>query len=167
MLTIWSTLILAGIYFFVPETYHLVLLHNRAIAIRKSTGDPRYQAGIGKMSRSIAHTILWSCTRPFQLLILEPMLLLLCIFTAFLLGIVSLSRAITLGFSNVYHFPCNRLAGLHWIITGMALGTSAGPLWRHNCIRLVQHTRAPPSLDSASPPAIAGSILVPSATHIH
>ena len=137
------------------------------LQIRKSTGDPRYQAGIGKTSRSIAHTILGSCTWPFQLLILEPMLLLLCIFTAFLAGIVSLSRAISLVFLNVYHSPCNILAGLSlahyqdgpWDLGRPALATQLHPP------RTAPRTS--PSPDSASPPAIVGSILVPSAIHIH
>ena len=154
---------LAGIYFFVPETYHLVLLRDRAIAIRKSTGDPRYQAEIEKTSRSIAHTIIWSCARPFQLLAFEPMLLLLCIFTAFLLGVVYLFfEAIPLVFSDVYHFSLEQI-GMAFIglIVGMVLGTLTDPLWRHNYIRLVQSHSDISEPEFRLPPAIAGSILVP------
>ena len=109
VLTVWSALMITGIYFFVPGTYHLVLLRNRVIATHKLTGDPQYRAEIRETSCPIAHTTLWSCTRPSQLLVCEPMLF-LCIFTALSLAYVPFS-AIPLDFSNVYHFPCNRLAG--------------------------------------------------------
>ena len=64
---------LALIVFFVPETYHPVLLRNKAIRMRKETGNPAYWAPIERMSRSITKTVLWSCIRPFQLLFFEPM----------------------------------------------------------------------------------------------
>jgi hypothetical protein len=64
---------LALIVFFVPETYHPVLLRNKAIRLRKETGNPAYWAPIERMSRSITKTVLWSCIRPFQLLFFEPM----------------------------------------------------------------------------------------------
>jgi hypothetical protein len=58
---------------FVPETYHPVLLRNKAIRLRKETGNVEWIAPIEKMSRSIPKTVLWSCIRPFELLIFEPM----------------------------------------------------------------------------------------------
>lgn len=61
------------IVFFVPETYHPVLLRRKAIRLRKETGNQEWIAPIEKLDRSIAKTVLWSCIRPFQLLFLEPM----------------------------------------------------------------------------------------------
>jgi hypothetical protein len=58
---------------FVPETYHPVLLRNKAIRLRKETGNPEWIAPIEKLERSIPKTVLWSCIRPFQLLCFEPM----------------------------------------------------------------------------------------------
>lgn len=64
---------LALIVLFVPETYHPVLLRNKARMLRKETGDANWIAPIEKLSRSIPKTVLWSCIRPFQLLFFEPM----------------------------------------------------------------------------------------------
>lgn len=50
-----------------------VLLRRKAIQLRKETGDSRYKAPIEVMDRTVAQTVLWSCIRPFQLLVLEPM----------------------------------------------------------------------------------------------
>jgi hypothetical protein len=61
------------IAFFVPETYHPVLLRRKAIRLRKETGNQEWIAPIEKLDRSIAKTVLWSCIRPFQLLFFEPM----------------------------------------------------------------------------------------------
>jgi MFS family permease len=73
LLMIWSGVQLVIITIFVPETYKPVLLRQKAIKLRKETGDSRWQAPIEKMERSILNTILLSCKRPFELLFLEPM----------------------------------------------------------------------------------------------
>lgn len=83
-LMIWSAFNLVAIAVFVPETYHPVVLRTKARKMRLDTGDSRYFASIEKMDKSIAHTVMWSTIRPFQLLILEPMCLNLCIFSAIL-----------------------------------------------------------------------------------
>ena len=90
VLLIWTGVQLCFIVFFIPETYHPVLLRQKARRIRKETDDGRYLAPIERMSRSIPMTIAWSCIRPFQLLILEPMVLNLCLLSAVLLGILYL-----------------------------------------------------------------------------
>lgn len=73
MLLIWAGIQLALIVLFVPETYHPVLLRQKARKLREQTGEPRWKAPIEKLDRSVARTVMWSCIRPFQLLILEPM----------------------------------------------------------------------------------------------
>jgi hypothetical protein len=45
---------LAMILFLVPETYHPVLLRNKARRMRKETGKQRLHAPIEKMDRSIS-----------------------------------------------------------------------------------------------------------------
>ena len=136
---IWSVFMLASLYIFVPETYHPVLLRDRAISLRKSTGDPRYRAPIEKMTRSITQTVLWSCIRPFELLIFEPMLLFLGTFTALLLGILYLFfQAFPLVFANVHHFSLQQI-GLTFLglIVGMCLGVFTGSIWRKHYAHLV------------------------------
>jgi hypothetical protein len=73
VLLIWAGVQLALIVFFVPETYHPVLLRQKAVKLRKESKEERWIAPIERMDRSIARTVLWSCIRPFQLLVLEPM----------------------------------------------------------------------------------------------
>jgi MFS family permease len=73
VLLIWAGVLLCLIILFVPETYHPVILRKKAIKLRKQTGEPRWQAPIEKLDRSVARTVMWSCIRPFQLLFLEPM----------------------------------------------------------------------------------------------
>lgn len=90
VLLIWAGVQLSLIILFVPETYHPVLLRQKAQRLRKETGNEAWKAPIERLSRSIPKTVLWSCIRPFQLLIFEPMCLNLCILSAILLGILYL-----------------------------------------------------------------------------
>lgn len=163
LLAIWSFFILVSLYFFVPETYHPVLLRQRAIALREATGDPRYRAPIEKLDRSITRTVLYSCTRPFQLLIFEPMVSLLCTFTAILLGVLYLFfQAFPLVFSNVYHFE-EQIIGCTFLglLVGMVLGILTDPLWARNRHRLIANNNGVSEPEFRLPPAIAGAVLVP------
>nr|POE49017.1 efflux pump atb [Quercus suber] len=90
ILVIWAGLEWLLIFLFVPETYAPVLLRRKAISLREETGDTRWKAPIEKMQKSVTKTVLWSCIRPFQLLIFEPMVLSLCLTSAILLGVLYL-----------------------------------------------------------------------------
>lgn len=163
VLIIWSFFMLASLYFFVPETYHPVLLRQRAVALRIQTGDSRYRAPIEKLDRSITKTVLWSCTRPFQLLIHETMVSLLCTFTAILLGVLYLFfQAFPLVFSHVYHFDL-QMIGLTFLglLVGMVSGTLSDPLWAKNRNRLVAKNGGVSEPEFRLPPAMAGAVLVP------
>jgi hypothetical protein len=95
-------LLLAFIVLFVPETYHPVLLRNKAIRLREETGNPDWIAPIEKLSRSIAKTVLWSCIRPFQLLIFEPMVGSSSLTGILIGGLMPCSSASTFVFSARY-----------------------------------------------------------------
>ena len=117
------------VIFLVPETYHPVLLRNKARRLRKDTGDPRWQAPIEVMDRSISQTILRSCTRPFLLLTLEPMCLNLCLFSAILLGVLYLFfGAFDIVFVNNHGFELWQI-GLSFlgILIGMMIGIATDP----------------------------------------
>ncbi|KAL6401665.1 fluconazole resistance transporter Flr1 [Ilyonectria robusta] len=73
LLLIWGGIELFLILVFVPETYHPILLCQKARRIRLETGDNRWKAPMEPDPKRIAHAVLDSCKRPFQLLILEPM----------------------------------------------------------------------------------------------
>lgn len=163
VLVIWSGFTLASLYFFVPETYHPVLLRQRATAIRQSTGDPRYRAPIEKLNRSITRTVISSCKRPFQLLVFEPMVSLLCTFTAILLGILYIFfQAFPLVFTNVYHFDLQMIGCTFLgLLVGMVSGILTDPLWARNYRRLVANNNGVSEPEFRLPPAMAGAVLVP------
>ncbi|KAL7269270.1 hypothetical protein RUND412_008077 [Rhizina undulata] len=163
VMMIWSGCNFLGLYFFVPETYHPVLLRNRAIKLRSETGDERYRASLEKLDRSIARTVMTSCLRPFQLLWYEPMVLLLCVFTAILLGVLYLFfQAFPLVFGNVHHFSL-QLIGLTFLglFVGMVSGILSDPVWGRNYARLVAKNGGVSQPEFRLPPAMLGGILVP------
>ena len=75
----WAGVNLIMIVLFVPETYHPVLLRNKARKLRKDTGEEKWKAPMENTNKSIPKTIANSLLRPFQLLIFEPMVLNLCL----------------------------------------------------------------------------------------
>ncbi|KAH6615398.1 major facilitator superfamily domain-containing protein [Boeremia exigua] len=83
----WKALV---VIILVPETYHPVLLRKKAIRLRRETGNQEWIAPIEKLTTSVTRTVLWSCIRPFQLLIFEAMFLNLCLLSEMLLGILYL-----------------------------------------------------------------------------
>ena len=144
VLLIWTGIQLALIVLLIPETYHPVLLRNKARRLRHESGDNRYQAPIEKLDRSIPKTILWSCIRPFQLLTLEPMVLNLCLLSAVLLGILYLFfGAFTVIFEEHHGFSLsqNGLAFMG-LFVGMILGILSDPLWQRYYRRLIRHREA-------------------------
>ncbi|KAF1998485.1 MFS general substrate transporter [Amniculicola lignicola CBS 123094] len=169
VLLIWVGAQLMLIVFFVPETYHPVLLRNKAIRLRKETGNSQWIAPIEKMQRSVTKTVLWSCIRPFQLLVLEPMCLNLCILSAIFLGILYLFfGAFPLVFENNHGFTISQV-GISFLglFCGMLLGIASDPLWKGNYNRLVRQREEQGGEPGGSepefrlPPTIFGAILVP------
>ena len=129
VILIWSGAMLALVALLVPETYHPVLLRNKARRIRKDTRDERWQAPIEIMDRSIAQTIGRSIYRPFLLLTLEPMCLNLCLFSAILLGVLYLFfGAFNIVFTNNHEFKLWQV-GLSFlgILIGMLVGIATDP----------------------------------------
>ncbi len=168
VLIIWSGAMLTSIFFFVPETYHPVLLRNKARKIRKETGDERWRAPMEKTNKSIPRTILLSLYRPFQLLFLEPMCFNLCLFSAILLGVLYLFfGAFVLVFRTNHSFTLWQI-GLTFmgIFGGMIGGILSDPFWHKIYIRLVKAREAAGGEPGGSepeyrlPPAIAGAFLV-------
>jgi MFS family permease len=73
VLMIWSGVQLVLIFLLVPETYHPVILKQKAKSKRKETGNDKWRAPIEVIDKSILRTVMLSCKRPFQLLFFEPM----------------------------------------------------------------------------------------------
>jgi len=169
VLIIWAGINLIMIVLFVPETYHPVLLRNKARKLRKDTGEERWKAPMENTNKSIPKTIAYSLLRPFQLLIFEPMVLNLCLFSAILLGILYLFfGAIPLIFQQNHGFTLSQ-TGLTFlgIFVGMIAGGATDPLWHKNYVRLIKNREDETGEVGGSepeyrlPPAIAGAILVP------
>lgn len=169
VLLIWSFTNLATIALLVPETYHPVLLRNKARIMRKETGDERWTAPMEKMNKSIPKTIAYSLLRPFQLLFLEPMCLNLCLFSAILLGTLYLFfGAFEIVFQGNHGFTLSQ-TGLSFlgIFVGMIVGGAMDPLWQRNYRRLIRNREIATGEVGGSepeyrlPPAILGACLVP------
>ena len=169
VLLIWSGVNLGMIAFLVPETYHPVLLRQKARRLRRETGDERWKAPMEKMNKSIPKTIAYSLLRPGQLLLLEPMCTNLCLFSAILLGILYLFfGAFPIVFQGNHGFTLSQ-TGLSFlgILVGMFAGSATDPLWHKNYVRLInQRERDTGEVGGSEPeyrlpPAILGAVLVP------
>ena len=145
------------------------MIRNKARKLRKDSGDQRYFALTEKSDKTVAGTIGRSLLRPFQLLILEPMCLNLCIFSSILLGIIYLFfDAFPLVFGVNHHFN-EWQVGLSFlgIMVGMLLALAADPLWHHIRGNLTRKLEQETGVVGASepefrlPPTIAGSFLAP------
>lgn len=113
-----------------------------------------------------------SIYRPFQLLLLEPMCLSLCMYSALLLGILYLFfGAFPLVFSTNHGFTLWQ-TGLTFLglVVGQIAAILTTPFWQKNHARLVAKANAnlpdgekPPKPDPELrlPPAILGGVLVP------
>lgn len=140
-LLIWAGAMLMLIIILVPETYHPIILRQKAERLRKETGDERWRAPIEKSDKSISKTIVMSLYRPMQLLFLEPMCFNLCLFSAILLGILYLFfGAFPLVFGDNHGFDLMQI-GLSFLglACGMLIAVLSGPLWHKNYVRLVRN----------------------------
>ncbi|CAJ2510673.1 Uu.00g062980.m01.CDS01 [Anthostomella pinea] len=163
VLIIWAFCLLVMIILFAPETYHPIKLRHKARLLRQETGEPRWKSPMEKSTKSVARTIGYSLLRPFQLLTREPMCLMLCLFSAILLGVIYLFfGAFALVFGNNYGFNLWQ-TGLSFlgIFTGMLACSASDPLWRRFYRRLVEKNDGIPEPEFRLPPAIAGALFVP------
>ncbi|CAG8978441.1 hypothetical protein HYALB_00012608 [Hymenoscyphus albidus] len=169
VLLMWSGANLGMIAFFVPETYHPVLLRSKARKMRKETGEEQWKAPMEKTNKSIPKTVALSLLRPMQLLFLEPMCLNLCLYSAILLGILYLFfGAFPVVFIGNHEFTLSQV-GMSFlgILVGMLFGTATDPYWAKNYLRLIKQREDATGEVGGSepeyrlPPAIAGAFLVP------
>lgn len=156
VLLIWAGVQEVLIIALVPETYHPVLLKRKAVRMRAETGNDAWYAPIERMNKTVLKTVLWSCIRPFQLLVFEPMCLCLCLLSAILLGILYLFfGAFPLVFENNYGFTTSQV-GLAFIglMVGLILGVLCDPIWRRNYARLVMNNGGVSEPEFRLPPTI-------------
>ncbi|KAI0188253.1 major facilitator superfamily domain-containing protein [Astrocystis sublimbata] len=163
VMIIWSFFLLLLIVFFAPETYHPIKLREKARKLRKETGDQRWKAPMELSTKSIPHTIALSLLRPFQLLALEPMCLLLSLLAAVLLGVIYLFfGAFPLVFGVGFGFNLWQI-GLSFlgIAVGMLVGAATNPVWRRVHQRLVKKNGGKPEPEFRLASSILGAVLCP------
>ena len=149
--------------FFNPETYRPVLLRRKAHRLRRETEDQRYRAPIEVMDRSILNTVLVSCTRPFELLVREYMVLCLSLLTAIVLGIMYLFfGAFAYVFEEVYHFELYQI-GLSFlgIGVGIVLGAFTDRFWQRLRRQQIEKNGGVSEPEYRLPPAAFGAIFLP------
>ncbi|KAI1320062.1 major facilitator superfamily domain-containing protein [Xylariaceae sp. FL0255] len=164
VLIIWSVVLLLAIFVFAPETYHPIKLREKARKMRKETGDDRWKAPMETLSKSILKTVGLNLLRPFQMLIFEPMCLLLSTLSAVLLGVIYLFfGAFPIVFGDVYGFNLWQV-GLSFLglLVGMVLGGLSGNiLWRRAHDALVRQNGGVPEPEFHLVSCMAGAVFVP------
>ncbi|KAF5020744.1 hypothetical protein F66182_7246 [Fusarium sp. NRRL 66182] len=168
VLIIWASFIMAAIFFFSPETFHPILLREKARKCRKETGNDAYRAPMEHTRTPILTTLKISVLRPFQLLFLEPMCLCLDLYSAILLGILYLFfGAFPLVFRTNHAMNLWQV-GLTFlgILVGLFSATASTPIWARVRTRLLakqekETGQAFSEPEYRLPPTIFGAIIIP------
>ncbi|CAL1712914.1 unnamed protein product [Somion occarium] len=106
----WLQTIVAGaalilVVFALPETFKPILLVRKAERRRKQTGDGRWWAPLEKQRVSFLRRVKDIVTRPFQMLVGEPMLLAITLYMSFVYGVIYLLfEAYPIVFTIGHHF---------------------------------------------------------------
>ncbi|KAG8844225.1 hypothetical protein FRB96_003229 [Tulasnella sp. 330] len=139
---IWTSIELALLVLFVPETHHPTLERRKAQRLRKQTGDLQYYSTLEKSDKGVFRTIQISCYKPFLILYYEPMALALSLWSALLLGVLYLTFEAfpTRVFNAERHFN-TQMSGLSFlgIGIGMLLAILTQPFW----VRMYLEDRVP------------------------
>ncbi|KAI5478283.1 MFS transporter [Pseudohyphozyma bogoriensis] len=158
---VWAFATWVSLIFLAPETYVPAILVKKAKALRKK-GRTDVRAPLELDPRSIPHVIAVSCTRPFELLVLEPMALVLCLWTSILLGILYMFFS---GFTIVYTaYGFNQQTiGLTFIGIGIGIvfGTSCHPYWASFYRKVTAATGKRPPPEEHLRKGMWGAVLVP------
>ena len=120
-----------------------VLLKYKAKAIREATGDDRYRAPIERVSRSVTQTVAYSLLRPFQLLIFEPMCLILDVYAAVLLGVLYLffgAFPLVFGGNHGFNLWQTGLAFLGLLVASVTAALTS-PVWHRIKLGLMERRR--------------------------
>ncbi|KAH9172062.1 MFS general substrate transporter, partial [Lactarius sanguifluus] len=131
VLVIWSFVEVVAVICFIPETCVPVILKQKAQRLRQTSGDARYYAPIERENSHLGKSIVASCYRPFQLLLFDPMALLINLWASFVLGLLFLTyEAFPIIFTEKHHFSM-QMTGLTFIGPGVGvfIGLATTPYW--------------------------------------
>ncbi|KAF2124243.1 MFS general substrate transporter [Dothidotthia symphoricarpi CBS 119687] len=166
---IWAGLLLICVLF-TKETFHPILLSRKAAVFRKSEDNDKYYSAseVTRASKSLSGALLTSLYVPFQLLLLDPMVLALCTYTSLLQGILYLMfGAFPLVFGVNHSFNLWQI-GLTFIglMIGNMIACFCNPFWHKHWMGSIRKMKEKngddykPEPELRLPPAMAGSVLV-------
>lgn len=144
------------------------MLRNKAQQKRKDTGDERWRAPVEKSNKSFLRTVGYSLLRPFEILIFEPMALILDLYSAILLGILYLFfGAFPFVFEGSFGFNLWQ-TGLAFLglLLGMFAGAMSSGIWQKVRMRLIERNETATGVAGKSEPefrlpsVIVGSLFV-------
>ncbi|KAF2746861.1 synaptic vesicle transporter [Sporormia fimetaria CBS 119925] len=148
----WLQLIASGfvwavITFTVPETYAPTLLKKRAKKLRKETGNEKYVTEEDLDMRPLKERLMIFLVRPFQLLFLEPIVLLISVYMSVLYGLLYMffiaypiiyqdGKGYSKGSTGLMFLP---------LMVGVILSAACGPFVNKHYVSLVhKHNGNPP-----------------------
>ncbi|KAJ5255819.1 hypothetical protein N7505_010970 [Penicillium chrysogenum] len=107
--------------FFLRESYGPKILLDRAVRLRKETGDDSYQTEAERQNKTLPEVLRSSLVRPFRLLLTQPIVQVLALFMAYIYGIMYLvlSTFPTLWTSPSYYNESTGIGGLNYISLGL------------------------------------------------
>lgn len=160
VIIIWATVLWLLNLFFCPETLASVILTRRAKKLREQTRDPRWvsQAELDRGDRTQLQTIQMFLRRVPQLLS-EPMMICLCIWSSFLLGLVYLffqAVPFVLKLHDFNLWQCG--LGYLGLIIGMLLSIASVPFWRKKYDQAVEKAGGKAAPEARLPMAMTGAI---------
>ncbi|KAK9312789.1 major facilitator superfamily domain-containing protein [Lipomyces starkeyi] len=164
VIIMWTGVMLVLVILLVPETFAPVILTRKARRIRKETANEmiRSLAEQQNENRTIRQALMFSIKRPFELIIFEPMVLTMCVYSAVILGILYLSfEAFPLVYQYNHGFKTQYL-GLTFIglMIGQVLAAASEPWWK-NVYRQLEQKHGVGKPEFRLPQAIVGSVLCP------
>ncbi|GME90563.1 unnamed protein product [[Candida] boidinii] len=128
---IFTGVLMAAIVLLIPETYVPVLLIRKAKALREKTGDSRFYAPQEKNPLTLFQSVILSSKRPMLLILRDPMVLTLDIYSGLILAIVYLFFvSFPYTFKTVWGFGLSA-QGLSFLglLTGMLLSLGFQPIF--------------------------------------
>ena len=107
--------------FFLRESYGPKILRDRAMRLRKESGDESYQTEIERQKKPLSETMRIALIRPFRLLLTQPIVQVLALFMAYIYGIMYLvlSTFPSLWTSPQYYNESVGIGGLNYISLGL------------------------------------------------
>ncbi|KAL2871246.1 MFS transporter [Aspergillus lucknowensis] len=166
--TAWLSLILGAVfsaigYFILPETYVPVLLKRRAIKLRYETGDSKIRAALEERPVSAVDFLVRYLSRPFVMLLLEPILVSMTLYISFTFGMVYLL---------FMAYPISFVQQRHWalvqgtlpsisIVLGIILGSAYVVRYTLTTLQKKFRQDGVISPEDRLPPMIVGACLLP------